>query len=115
MNEFQINPSYIEEGMPVTLLMDGSPEVKAQELFLTAPNGEQTTVSLTPDLGGLWTAQFALYQAGTYRVTWGVETRELVVHKRTDVGFTFEFWALAFATLLILGGLIAWTKKRRMQ
>lgn len=113
-NTITINPSKLEVGIPITILISKKLlpkeirqiEIQSQSEKIVSPLSEAPNDSLV--------TQFALYQAGTYKVYIGSEVRDLVVHSHTDLSFAIEFWALFLTVISIFGGMVIWSRKKKI-
>jgi hypothetical protein len=60
-------------------------------------------------------AQFALYEAGTYRVEAGHLQSTLSIRQHQDLSFFMEFFVWGALVIGVLGGILLWNRKRRNQ
>lgn len=110
-NNIILKPEYVEEGIPVSLSIPKEKVGNAKSITITGPT--KIEIPLKEIGRDLFQVQFALYQAGTYHITFEGVNQQLVVHPKSSLPFLSEFGALASTVIFILGGLILWNMQRK--
>jgi hypothetical protein len=111
---FEINPSRVETGVPITVSIRGSEEARAEEnLMVTSKDGSPIQTELKAGPEGSRIAQFVLYQEGDYQLKAGTQLKWIHVFPRKDLSIFFELGFLILSVAIFLGGLIVWSRKNR--
>jgi hypothetical protein len=110
---FHISPEAVETGVPVTISIDSSSlPAKTDTISVFRENSPYPIrAELVAGPAGTFITQFALYDAGKYRLSLGSHEQTLIVTERRDLSFFFEVGALTFSVACFLGGLILWSQK----
>ena len=111
---FQLNPSFVETGIPITVSIKQS-DVPADSKTLTVlhQGAEPILANLLIGPNGTLFSQFALYEPGEYRMQVGTHEKTFTVVPRKDISFFFEVGVLTLSVTSFLGGLIVWSWKNR--
>jgi hypothetical protein len=111
---FEVSPSSLQTGTAISVVVKFSdPYSETQYLNITKSNGNfslQAPLNFVEPTRA--TTQFALFEAGIYRLTAGNAHTLISVTEQRDLPFLLEFGLLSFLVIFALGGLVKWNQSR---